>query len=138
MMVEQNQVEKTYHIIVHGDHQQRPQPDTIDLAIDDKSARSHFRCLEHHQASNLSLLQVNIESGRKHQIRIHAASIGLPVVGDRLHGKAAELNQLKDSDDPVDLQLCAVQLKFICPTNKTEQHFSLPIELHPQLAKLID
>ena len=138
MMFEQNQVDKTYHIIVHGDHHQRPQPDTIDLAIDDKSARSHFRCLEHHQASNLSLLQVNIESGRKHQIRIHAASIGLPVVGDRLHGKAAELNQLKDSDDPVDLQLCAVQLKFICPTNKTEQHFSLPIKLHPQLAKLID
>lgn len=138
MMFEQNQVEKTYHVIVHGDHQQRPQPDTIDLAIDDKNARSHFLCLEHHQASNLSLLQVNIESGRKHQIRIHAASIGLPVVGDRLHGKAAELNQLNDADEPVDLQLCAVQLKFICPTNKTEQHFSLPIALHPQLAKLLD
>jgi tRNA pseudouridine32 synthase/23S rRNA pseudouridine746 synthase len=137
MMFEQHQIEKTYHIIVHGDHQQRPQPETIELAIDDKGARSHFLCLEYNQANNLSLLQVNIESGRKHQIRIHAASIGLPVVGDRLHGNVLAINELNASKEQVDLQLCAVQLKFICPLNNIEQHFTLPLELRPQLEKLI-
>lgn len=137
MMFEQHQVEKTYHIIVHGNHQQRPQPETIELAIEGKSARSHFICLEYNQPSNLSLLQVKIESGRKHQIRIHAASIGLPIVGDRLHGNTTELEPTEAFHQQVDLQLCAAQLRFICPIKNLEQQFSLPIELRPQLAKLI-
>ena len=137
MMFEQHQLEKTYHIIVHGNHQQRPQPETIEHAIDNKAARSHFLCLEYNQANNLSLLQVKIDSGRKHQIRIHAASIGLPIVGDRLHGSVSEQEKVIVSNEQVDLQLCAAQLKFICPINNTEQQFSLPETLRPRLEKLI-
>ncbi|MBA6392010.1 RNA pseudouridine synthase [Colwellia sp. BRX10-3] len=138
LMFEQHQIEKTYHIIVHGDHQQRPQPETIESLINEKDARSHFLSLEYNQENNVSLLQVNIESGRKHQIRIHAASIGLPIVGDRLHGNALELNKLNADNEPANLQLCAVQLKFICPIKQVEQHFVLAEELRPQLAKLIN
>tara|TARA_R110000737_G_scaffold48006_3_gene68283 strand:+ start:4823 stop:5725 length:903 start_codon:yes stop_codon:yes gene_type:complete len=136
LMFEQHQLEKNYLIIVHGNHQPRPQPETIEHAIDDKDARSHFLCLEYNQENNLSLLQVKIESGRKHQIRIHAASIGLPIVGDRLHGNVSELEPAMVFNEQVDLQLCAAKLKFICPINKTEQQFSVPDELQPQLAKL--
>jgi len=136
IMFEQHQLEKNYHVIVHGDHQQRAQPDTIERAVNDKPARSHFLCLEYDQENDLSLLQVNIETGRKHQIRIHAASIGLPVVGDRLHGNASERTSSIACNEQVDLQLCAVQLKFICPITHNEQQFSLPEELRPQLAKL--
>lgn len=137
MMFEQHQLEKTYHIIVHGNHQLRVQPETIEFAIDNKHARSHFLCLEYAKENDLSLLQVNIESGRKHQIRIHAANIGLPVVGDRLHGSSAKLDLLKARNEKIDLQLCAVQLKFICPINHIEQQFSLPEELRPNLEKLL-
>ena len=136
LMFEQHQIEKTYHIIVHGDHQQRPQPEIIDSAIDEKAARSHFLNLEYNQEKHLSLVQVNIETGRKHQIRIHAASIGLPVVGDRLHGSEAALNKINATNEQVDLQLCAVQLKFICPITHEEQIFSIPEALRPQLEKL--
>ena len=61
------------------------------------------------------MYQVDIETGRKHQIRKHAADNGIPVVGDRLHG-------LKEDNlaDHLDLQLCAVQLSFKCPI--TEQY----------------
>ncbi|MEI6894791.1 MAG: RNA pseudouridine synthase [Colwellia sp.] len=126
LMFEQHQLEKHYHIVVHGDHRQRPQPDIIERYIDDKKARSTFTCLSYDEIKKYSLIQVKIDSGRKHQIRKHAASINMPVVGDRLHGIA-------DENEPLDLQLCAVSLRFICPVTKHERFFELPETLKPQL-----
>lgn len=136
-MFEQHQLEKTYHIIVHGDHSIRPQPELIELEIDNKPAKSHFLCLAYDKAHDLSLLEVIIESGRKHQIRIHAASIGLPVVGDRLHGNKAEPEPTNAVYNALNLQLCAVQLSFVCPISHVVQKFTLPEELRPQLAKCL-
>lgn len=138
-MFEQHQLEKYYHIIVHGDHQQRPQPDVIIGDIDDKKSRSTFTCLDYDEVSKRSLVKVKIDSGRKHQIRKHAASIGMPVVGDRLHGIA-------DDTESLDLQLCAVSLSFNCPLVQSStvsddekahtdniRFFELPETLKPQL-----
>ncbi len=137
-MFEHHQLEKHYHIIVHGDHRKRPQPDVINSDVDGKKARSTFTCLAYDEVTKRSLIKVKIDSGRKHQIRIHAASIGLPVVGDRLHGVA-------DADEQCNLQLCAVSLRFVCPLTievalasdkpLTEQKrlFELPETLKPQL-----
>ena len=130
-MFEHHQLEKYYHIIVHGDHRARPQPEVIDSDIDGKSARSTFTCLAYDSVTMRSLIKVKIDSGRKHQIRIHAASIGLPVVGDRLHGIA-------DENEPCNLQLCAVSLRFDCPLSllkdeRLERLFELPETLKPQL-----
>lgn len=133
-LFEQHELEKIYHIIVHGDHSKREQPEHVALAIDGKSARSHFNCLDYNEVKDHSLLRVNIESGRKHQIRIHAASIGFPVVGDRLHGKDNILSNSNDDKSlPQDLQLCAVSLTFICPLTQKQQKFELPEQLRPQL-----
>ena len=136
---EQHQLEKTYQIIVHGNHQLRPQPETVELAIEGKAACSHFSHLDHDKTRDLSLLKVNIESGRKHQIRVHAASIGFPVLGDRLHGE--QMSQVEqESDLPiaqrVNLQLCAVALKFNCPLSNIERDFVLPTAMCPQLSQL--
>jgi len=137
-MFEQHQLEKTYHIIVHGDHQQHPQPETVALAIDGKSARSHFSCMAYDKERDLSLLKVNIESGRKHQIRIHAASMDLPVVGDRLHGAHPQLTTAHEKAlaPQADLQLCAVSLRFNCPIHHIERSFILPEAMRPQLSQL--
>ncbi|WP_057832100.1 RluA family pseudouridine synthase [Colwellia sp. TT2012] len=138
-MFEQHQLEKNYHIIVHGDHSKRPQPEVITADIDGKSARSTFTCLAYDSCADRSLIKVKIDSGRKHQIRLHAASIGLPVVGDRLHGIA-------NDSEPCNLQLCAVSLRFTCPltpeitsvsagtVTKKERYFELPETLKPQLS----
>jgi tRNA pseudouridine32 synthase/23S rRNA pseudouridine746 synthase len=138
-MFEFHQLEKYYHIIVHGNHNERPQPEVIDCNVDGKSARSTFICLSYDSESNRSLIKVKIDSGRKHQIRIHAASIGMPVVGDRLHGIA-------DQNEQNDLQLCAVSLRFICPLTiggmpasdkliiEKERFFEIPDTLKPQLS----
>jgi len=119
-------LEKYYQIIVHGNHSKNEQPQVITTNVDGKSARSTFRCLSYNAAKKQSLIEVKIDSGRKHQIRVHAASIGFPVVGDRLHGIA-------DSNELLNLQLCAVSLTFICPITQQQKSFQLPQELRPQL-----
>ena len=128
-MFEQHQLEKVYHIVVHGQHTLQPESQTVDLAIDGKPARSHFLSLVYDEKSDRSLMKVTIESGRKHQIRIHAASIDLPVVGDRLHGIAKD----NVGAEQADLQLCAVELKFNCPIHNIVQCFEVPKEMRPQL-----
>ncbi|QBG37476.1 RluA family pseudouridine synthase [Litorilituus sediminis] len=125
-MFEKRQLDKQYQIIVHGDHSSLPQPQIITADVDGKSARSTFTCLNYNNELKQSLIQVNIDTGRKHQIRLHAASIGMPVVGDRLHGKS--------DVDNIDLQLCAVSLKFTCPLTGQAREVALPTELRPQLA----
>ncbi|MBX9790678.1 MAG: RluA family pseudouridine synthase [Pirellulales bacterium] len=47
-------------------------------------AVSHFRLLK--TFGMLSLIEVRLETGRKHQVRVHLAGIGCPVVGDRRYG----------------------------------------------------
>jgi len=113
-----NSLEKYYQIIVHGDHSTRPQPEVITSDIDGKSAKSTFTCLAYDKVSQQSLIKVKIDSGRKHQIRIHAASIDMPVVGDRLHG-------LADNNETRNLQLCAISLRFTCPISGEDKYFEL-------------
>jgi len=136
-MFEHHQLEKHYQIVVHGDHSVRAQPEVIATDVDGKSARSTFTCLAYDSYADRSLIKVKIDSGRKHQIRIHAASIGMPVVGDRLHGIA-------DENENTNLQLCAVSLRFTCPlpvketleqnNNNQARFFELPETLKPQLS----
>tara|TARA_R110001592_G_scaffold318212_1_gene595271 strand:- start:16704 stop:17630 length:927 start_codon:yes stop_codon:yes gene_type:complete len=118
---------KHYQIIVHGDYSKKEQPQVITSDVDDKKARSTFTYLAYDEKSDQSLIKVKIDSGRKHQIRIHAASIGLPVVGDRLHGIA-------DKNEAKNLQLCAVSLNFICPLSKIKKQFELDDNLKLHLA----
>ena len=54
-----------------------------------------------------TLIDIRIETGRKHQIRRHLAEIGHPIVGDAAYGAA----------DPGGLQLAAVALAFDCPVS---------------------
>ena len=52
-----------------------------------QSAVTHFLLLAVFPADGVSLVQVRLETGRTHQIRVHAAAIGHPVLGDALYGE---------------------------------------------------
>jgi tRNA pseudouridine32 synthase/23S rRNA pseudouridine746 synthase len=131
-MFERHNLEKIYHIIVNGDHRLRPQPDTLTSDVDGKNASSHFTHLDYNDENNASLVQVKIDTGRKHQIRCHAASIAMPVIGDRLYGKIDETS----FDSKINLQLCAVSLSFVCPLTTEPRAFKLPEHLTPSLNAL--
>ena len=99
-------VEKTYVAIVQGVGTriegviQSDIPVRDDRGIALREAESRYRVLEafrHH-----CVLEVKPVTGRTHQIRIHLQSIGLPIVGDRLHGDGRPfyLSQIKPSYKP--------------------------------------
>ena len=68
---------------------------------------------------------MNIDSGRKNQIRVHMQSIGHPVVGDDKYGKTAEGTQVKN---PLSrLGLHASKLEFIHPVSKELLSFNAPL-----------
>ena len=55
-----------------------------------RPARTHYRALAAWHRAGLSLLEVTLETGRTHQIRVHAASIGHPVAGDPVYGRGGD------------------------------------------------
>ncbi|ANZ57486.1 RNA pseudouridine synthase [Fructilactobacillus lindneri] len=60
--------------------------------IDSQPAVTHYQVQQ--SKNDHSLLKVNLETGRTHQIRVHLASLGHPVVNDPLYDPQANLNQL--------------------------------------------
>ncbi len=55
------------------------------VVADGRVARTHWQVLE--RLSNFSLLHFQLETGRTHQIRVHAQSMGHPIVGDTLYSQ---------------------------------------------------
>ena len=90
--------EKTYLAVVEGKPKEEKGTITKPLRLDEeeyrmhvgahkdaKSAITHYKLLESNEKR--SLLEVNIETGRQHQIRAHMAWLGNSVVGDERYGK---------------------------------------------------
>ena len=120
---EANQVHKTYRALVWGQYPIEIQ--TIQIPIDKKQAASHVRLLNYDAKQNRSLVEIDIESGRKHQIRRHLSETGFPIIGDRMYGDSKLDKQL----DPMpDLQLTAYKLCLQCPIAQTEKCFTLETE----------
>ena len=69
----------------------------------------------------VSLVELHLETGRTNQIRVHLASLGHPVVGDRKYGHGNEFS-------PIDrLCLHAKVLEFIHPVTEQRVRFESPV-----------
>jgi len=91
----QNSVKKVYYAVAEGKTEDYG---TIDLPIarekesiikrtvrsDGQQAVTHFRAIDRNE--KYTLLEINLETGRTHQIRVHSAYLGCPLMGDDMYG----------------------------------------------------
>ena len=84
---------------------------------------------------NASLVEVSLETGRTHQIRVHAAHAGYPLAGDEKYGEA-EFNEKMQESGLKRMFLHAHRLSFVWPD--TGMEFSASAPLPADLAAVLD
>ena len=169
-MFASRQIKKTYIALVQGAVER--QKGTINAGVgrdpmrrtrmtakpqdNARSAVSHYEVVRRleNRFGKFTLVRVRIETGRTHQIRVHMASIGHPVVGDSLYGGAGQLTDqvasqaatskaARRKSEPERLKLGrnflhAAKLEFTHPTTGKllQLEAPLPIELESFLGRL--
>ena len=99
-----------------------------------KPSLSHFRVLE--RRGGLSYCEVRIETGRTHQIRVHAQHIGHPIAGDDKYGDEAANKRLREQVGLKRLFLHASTLEFALDGGKAPYLLNAP--LAPELVEVLD
>ena len=127
----QRKINKSYRARVHGKFTE--QRTLLDQEVEGRAARSYAQCLHYDASNNSSLLEVDIETGRKHQIRRHLSGAGYPIIGDRLYGVCPD----KASQPEEDLQLMAYALAFEDPESHIEKSYCVPEKLIPEPMKAV-
>ncbi len=100
-----------------------------------KHAITHYKALQRMESS--ALIECRLETGRTHQVRVHCASIGHPLLGDQLYGKAPKvlknlLSELKFARQA----LHAAELGFLHPI--LGQNLRFDADLPDDMRELID
>lgn len=136
-------VDKTYHALVQGHPD--PSSGTIDAPIarhpkheykftvanDGKPSITHYKTLEAFRAA--SLLEVELETGRTHQIRVHFSAFKHPLVGDKLYGCDPKLAHRLHLERQ---WLHALRLGFIHPTSG--EYVSFESQYPPDLSRALE
>ena len=91
----------------------------MDVDKNGKEAITHFKVLK--RFSDCTLLEINIETGRTHQIRVHLSHIGYPIIGDEVYSNG------KNKWNIVGQCLHAKSLDFKHPINGKSMHIEAPI-----------
>lgn len=124
----QNSITKTYYAVATGEIKGSG---TIDAPVaradesiilrtvrrDGQHAVTNYRCIKSN--SRYSLLEINLETGRTHQIRVHFAFIGHPLAGDYMYGGNMEKINYQ--------ALHCKKVEFIHPVTKQKMSFDVPL-----------
>jgi RluA family pseudouridine synthase len=129
-LFESRKMEKTYLAVVVGASKKKEWTCQLKLAPDKKrfhkmkvdrrfgkESETHFKLLE--TRGKFSLIEAKPITGRTHQIRIHLAESGLPIVGDELYGRL---------EGNLPLGLRAAQLAYVDPFTKRGVQINAPTE----------
>lgn len=140
--IKNHDVEKTYIALVRGIVKEneatinmpigRSDKDRKKMAVTKKGkeAITHFKVLERYSKHNCTLLEIKIETGRTHQIRVHLSHIGYPVIGDEVYSSGKNEWNVKGQC------LHARSLKFKHPI--TEKEMFLEAKIPKYLENIIN
>ena len=95
---------------------------TIERCVDyttGEHAITHFHRLAYDEEKDLSLVELHLETGRTHQIRVHLKHIGHPIIGDFLYNPDYRYCNRQ--------ALHSATLTFTHPITKKEMHFASPL-----------
>jgi 23S rRNA pseudouridine1911/1915/1917 synthase len=101
------------------------------VVVNGKYAITHFKVKEKYRQH--SLLDVKLETGRTHQIRVHLSHIGYPVIGDLTYGARKKIppgceDGLKEAIQVCNRQMLhAYKLSFVHPTKKKLMTWKAPL-----------
>ena len=131
--IKNHKIEKTYIALVRGIVKEnqatinmpigRSTKDRKKMAVtrNGKNAITHFKVIERFTRENCTLLEIKIETGRTHQIRVHLSEIGYPIIGDEVYSSGKNLWNIKGQC------LHAKSLKFKHPTTNQEMFIEAPL-----------
>ena len=137
--IKNREVKKTYIALVRGVIKEneatinmpiaRSTKDRKKMAVskDGKNAITHFKVLKRYD--KYTLIEVNIETGRTHQIRVHMSQIGYPIVGDNVYSNG------KNPFGVVGQMLHSAKLTFRHPI--TNKEMNLEAELPTYFKKIL-
>ena len=131
--IKNHETEKTYIALVRGIVREneatinmpigRSKKDRKKMAVDrdGKEAITHFKVLERFYEDNCTFLEIKIETGRTHQIRVHLAQIGYPIIGDIIYSNGKNKWNIEGQC------LHAKSLKFRHPITGKEMFLEAPM-----------
>jgi len=117
---EKKTIQKRYQAVVFG--KLATEKGKIEETVEGKSALTKYQVKQTSpslKTGHLSLVDLYPLTGRTHQLRIHLANLGHPILGDKLYHGDKPLLQGKG------LFLCAVELSFEHPLNKEKMNFCI-------------
>lgn len=118
-MFENRELTKYYTAIVQGQLEGKGQ---LNTKIEEKSALTYFKSIAVFPSVRnewISLLELSPFTGRKHQLRIHLARLGFPIIGDQAYGKTGDTLKHKG------LFLAATGISFHHPKTNKKLHFEI-------------
>ena len=118
---------KTYNAVVIGNINEKgtlkdkllknEKTNIVTISDKGKEAILHYKKIDY--KDNMSLVEINLETGRPHQIRVQFSNYGYPLYGDNKYNKKAISNE--------QIALFAKKIEFVHPTTKENMSFELDL-----------